>query len=52
MAVKKYQSNNKLLEKKRLPVITWIKKHSSKQVASITYTVEKKNFAAATFKGL
>ena len=28
------------------------KTHSSKQVVPITYTMEKKVFAAATFKGL
>ena len=52
MAVEKSQSNDKFLEKKRLPVFTWIKKHSSKQVTSITCTLEKKLFASATFKDL
>ena len=33
-------------------VITWNKKHSSKQVASITYTLERTVFAAAAFEGL
>ena len=28
------------------------KKHTSKQVASIKYILEKKNFATATFEGL
>ena len=32
------------------PVITRNKKHSPKQVASITYTLEKNFFAAATFE--
>ena len=32
--------------------ITWNKKHSSKRVLPITYTLEKMVFAAATFKGL
>ena len=32
-------------------VITWNKKHSSKQVLSMIHTVEKDFFAAATFKG-
>ena len=31
--------------------MTWNKKYSSKQVASITYTLEKKLFAAAAFEG-
>ena len=35
-----------------LPVITWNKKHSSKQVLPKTYTMDKKSFAAATFEGL
>ena len=39
------------LDKKEcLPVITWNKKHSSKQVVSIIYTIEKGFFATATFK--
>ena len=29
----------------------WDEKHSSKQVASITYTLGKKFFAAASFEG-
>ena len=39
-------------EKKCLPVITYNKKHSSKQVLRITNTVEKSVFTAGTFKGL
>ena len=39
-------------EKRYSPVITQSKKHSSKQVVSITYTPEKRVFAAATFNGL
>ena len=35
-----------------LPVITWKKKHSSKQAVLITYTLEKKVFAASTFEAL
>ena len=31
---------------------TWIKKHSSKEVASITYTLEKNVFVGATSEGL
>ena len=31
---------------------TFTEKHSLKQVASTTYTLEKKIFAAATFEGL
>ena len=34
-----------------LPVITWNKKHISKQVP-VTYTLENKFFAVATFEGL
>ena len=30
----------------------WNKKHSSKQVVSVTYTTKKKFLAAATFNGL
>ena len=40
--LKKSYNNNKLLEKITPPVITLNKKHSSKQVASVTYTLEKK----------
>ena len=40
------------VEVKFLPVITWNKKHSPKQVLSIKYTIVNKFFAAATFKGL
>ena len=32
--------------------MTWNKKNSSKQDESITNTMERKFFAAATFKGL
>ena len=32
--------------------MAWNKKHSSKQVASMTYTLDKNIFAAATFEGL
>ena len=32
--------------------MTWNKKHSSKQVASITYALDKNIFAAAAFEGL
>ena len=39
-------------KKQGLPVITWKKKHSSKQAVSITYSLEKKVFAAAPFEGL
>ena len=39
--------------KKQCPqVITWTIKYLSKPVISITYTLEKKFFAAATFEGL
>ena len=39
-------------KKQCLSVITRKKNHSSKQAISITYTLEKKVFAAATFEGL
>ena len=39
-------------KKQCLAVITWKKNHSSKQAVSITYTLEKKVFAAVTFEGL
>ena len=42
--LKKSQRNDKRLEKERLPVITWTKKDSSKQVASIPYKLEKKKY--------
>ena len=32
--------------------MTWIKKHSSKQDTSASYTLEKTFFTAATFEGL
>ena len=38
-------------EEQCLPVIKQNKKHSSKQVLVITYTLEKRVFATATFKG-
>ena len=40
------------LYKKCILVTTWNKKHLSKQVVSMIYTLEKDFFAAATFKGL
>ena len=49
---RKLQCYNKLYEKQWLLVLIWNKKHSSKQVVPITYTLEKKFFAAATFEGL
>ena len=36
----------------REPVITWSKKHPLKQAVPITWTLEKKLFAAAPFEGL
>ena len=36
---------------KCLPVITWNKNHSSKQVLSMIYTLGKDISAASTFKG-
>ena len=35
-----------------LPVTTWNKKHLSKQLVTIAYTLEKKVFAVANFEGL
>ena len=35
-----------------LPVITWYKKHSLKQVLPTTYKLDKTFFAATTFKDL
>ena len=50
------QNNLKVItnyyEKKYLLVITKNKKHSSKQFVSITYTLEKRVFAAATFQSM
>ena len=37
-------------QKQRLPVIEWIKKHPSNQVASIKYTLEKKLFQLLLLK--
>ena len=37
--------------KQCLPVITWNKNYSLKQIISITHTLDKKIFAAATFEG-
>ena len=39
-------------KKECLPVITRNKKHSSKQVVSMIYTLGKDFFATATFQGL
>ena len=51
--LKKSHSNDKLLEKiTSSKIITWNKKHSSKQAGSVTYTLEKNFFAAAAFEGL
>ena len=35
-----------------ISVIKWNKKHLSKQVVKINYTLDKMNFAVATFEGL
>ena len=48
----KSHSNEKLLGQITFSNITWNKNHSSKLVASITYTPEKHFFAATTFEGL
>ena len=47
--LKNPQSNDKLYKKQCCPVITENKKHSSKQVAPITYTLEKSFFAITSF---
>ena len=55
MAVEKKQTNRipiNFCKKDCLPVITKNKKHSSKQVVPITYTLEKKIFAAVIFEHL
>ena len=49
--LKKSQSNDKLLEKLTSSTDYMGKKHSSKQVAYITYTLEKIIFGAASFEG-
>ena len=41
-----------LRRKSFLPIITWNKKHKSKQVLSMIYIFGKDFFAAATVKGL
>ena len=51
MAVESH-SNNKFLEKITSSSYHMEQKHSSKQVASRTYTLEKDFFAAAIFEGL
>ena len=35
-----------------ISIIKWNKKYLSKQVVKINYTLEKMNFAVATFEGL
>ena len=47
----KLLGNESLYKKECLPVITWNKKHSSKQVVSMIYTLGKDFFATATFQG-
>ena len=41
-----------LYKKQRLPAIIWNKKHSPKQVVSMTHTLGKDVFDAANFKRL
>ena len=43
---------NNCQKNNNMTVITWNKKHPSKQVAPITYTLEKKFFAVAAFECL
>ena len=50
--LKSPQVINKLYEKQCLPLITWNKKHLSKQIVTIAYTLKKKFSAVATFEGL
>ena len=50
-ALKKSQSNDKLLQKNNDFQLKRNKKHSLKQVISITCTLEKKFSVAATFEG-
>ena len=45
--MKKPQGNDKFLQKAMSSSFHWNKKHSSKQVVPITYTVEKRLFAVA-----
>ena len=52
--LEEFPSNNlkvttNVYKKQLLPVIKWNKKHLSKQVVSITYTMEENFYAAATF---
>ena len=49
---KNAQVTTKFYKKRCLPVITCNRKHTSKQIASVKYTLEKSFFAAATFEGL
>ena len=49
--LRKSHSNDKLWEKVTSSSYHMEQKHSSKEVASITYTLEKTIFSAATFKG-
>ena len=53
MAVeKKLRITINFYKKLCLPNITWNKKHSSKKVLPITYTLEKRFFAVATLEAL
>ena len=45
----KVAQNDIVSWKNCLPVVTWNKKHLSKQIAPITYTHEKNLFAVANF---
>ena len=51
MTVEKNLTVINVYEKLCLPVITWNKKHLSKQVLPIRYALEKTFFAVATFEG-
>ena len=52
MMVKKTSGYQKTFTEQCLPVITWNKKCSWTQAATITFILEKKFFAFATFEGL
>ena len=51
MTVEKNLTVINVYEKLCLPVITWNKKHLSKQVLPIRYALEKTIFAVATLEG-
>ena len=50
MVVEDLKVSINFYKKQCLPVITWNKKHLSKQLLTIKYTLEKMLFAVATFE--